>query len=123
MLDPQPRPAARSRLQLTFLQGYGEFMTWRACFDYYEATGKEEVKAFLRRKWAREHEYRLRKSYWSHSGNRIAVRFEYEWHDDDGQWYRSYGNENWEFDENGLMAKRFASINDLPIDEADRHLK
>jgi uncharacterized protein len=79
--------------------------------------------AFLRRKWAREHEYRLRKSYWSHSGNRIAVRFEYEWHDDDGQWYRSYGNENWEFDENGLMAKRFASINDLPIDEADRHLK
>jgi len=85
--------------------------------------GRDEVRTFLRRKWATEHQYRLKKSYWAHSGNRIAVRFEYEWHDDSGQWYRSYGNENWEFDDNGLMAKRFASINDLPIDEADRRLR
>jgi len=84
--------------------------------------GREEIRAFLREKWATEHEYRLRKSYWAHGPSRIAVRFEYEWHDDGGQWFRSYGNENWEFDANGLMCKRFASINDVPIEASERKL-
>jgi nuclear transport factor 2 (NTF2) superfamily protein len=84
--------------------------------------GREKIKEFLREKWANEHEYRLRKSYWAHGPNRIAVRFEYEWHDDEGQWFRSYGNENWEFDANGLMCKRFASINDVSIEESERKL-
>ena len=84
--------------------------------------GREDVKKFLRRKWDKELDYRLKKTYWAHSDNRIAVRFEYEWHDDAGQWYRSYGNENWEFDENGLMKKRYASINDLPIQESERRI-
>ena len=84
--------------------------------------GREEVKQFLKRKWDKELDYKLKKTYWAHAGNRIAVRFEYEWRDDSGQWYRAYGNENWEFDENGLMQKRFASINDLPIKESDRKL-
>lgn len=82
--------------------------------------GREQIVAFLKRKWAREQEYRLIKELWAFEGNRIAVRFAYEWHDDNGNWYRSYGNENWEFDDNGLMAKRYASINDLPIDESQR---
>lgn len=82
--------------------------------------GRAEIAAFLRRKWAREIEYRLIKEVWTHGENRIAVRFAYEWRDDSGQWYRSYGNENWEFDGEGLMRKRIASINDLPIAEADR---
>jgi nuclear transport factor 2 (NTF2) superfamily protein len=82
--------------------------------------GRDEIVAFLKRKWAKEHEYRLIKELWAFEGNRIAVRFAYEWHDDAGQWWRSYGNENWEFDENGLMQKRYASINDLAIQETDR---
>jgi len=82
--------------------------------------GREEVVAFLERKWARELDYRLIKELWAFGGNRIAVRFAYEWHDDSGQWFRSYGNENWEFTAEGLMHRRFASINDLPIKEADR---
>lgn len=82
--------------------------------------GRDEIVAFLKRKWAKEHEYRLIKELWAFEGNRIAVRFAYEWHDDAGQWWRSYGNENWEFDENGLMRKRYASINDLAIKETDR---
>lgn len=82
--------------------------------------GRDEIVAFLKRKWAKEHEYRLIKELWAFEGNRIAVRFAYEWHDDAGQWWRSYGNENWEFDENGLMQKRYASINDLAIKETDR---
>ena len=82
--------------------------------------GRTEIIAFLKRKWAKEHEYRLIKELWAFEGNRIAVRFAYEWHDDAGQWWRSYGNENWEFDENGLMQKRYASINDLAINESDR---
>ena len=85
--------------------------------------GREEVKTFLERKWRHELDYRLRKSYWAHTDNRIAVRFEYEWHDESGQWYRSYGNENWEFDDKGLMRKRYASINDVPIAESDRRIK
>ena len=82
--------------------------------------GRAEIEAFLTRKWAREHEYRLIKELWACSGNRIAVRFAYEWHDDAGQWFRSYGNENWEFDQQGLMQKRHASINDLPIGPSER---
>jgi nuclear transport factor 2 (NTF2) superfamily protein len=85
--------------------------------------GREEVVKFLTGKWAREHEYRLIKEAWAHDGDRIAVRFAYEWHDDVGQWYRAYGNENWKFDADGLMEERHASINDVPIDEADRKFR
>jgi nuclear transport factor 2 (NTF2) superfamily protein len=83
-------------------------------------TGRADIVDFLTRKWIKEKEYRLIKELWAHEGNRIAVRFAYEWQDDTGQWFRSYGNENWEFDEFGLMKKRYASINDLPIAESDR---
>lgn len=82
--------------------------------------GRAQIVEFLRRKWARELDYRLIKELWAFAGSRIAVRFAYEWHDDSGHWYRSYGNENWEFAENGLMRFRHASINDLPIKDADR---
>jgi nuclear transport factor 2 (NTF2) superfamily protein len=82
--------------------------------------GRDEIIAFLTRKWSRELDYRLIKELWAFGDNRIAVRFAYEWHDSDGQWFRSYGNENWEFDVNGLMRKRFASINDLAITEDER---
>ena len=82
--------------------------------------GRDQIEAFLAQKWERELDYALRKDLWAFSGNRIAVRFQYEWHDADGQWFRSYGNENWEFDAGGYMARRIASINDLPIREADR---
>jgi uncharacterized protein len=82
--------------------------------------GRAEIIAFLTRKWARELDYRLIKELWAFTGDRIAVRFAYEWHDDSGQWFRSYGNENWEFDAEGLMHHRYACINDLPIKEADR---
>lgn len=82
--------------------------------------GRAEIVAFLKRKWARERDYRLCKELWAFCGDRIAVRFAYESHDADGNWFRSYGNENWEFDDNGLMRRRLASINDLPIREADR---
>jgi uncharacterized protein len=84
--------------------------------------GREEVVQFLTEKWEREHEYKLKKELWAYTGNRIAVRFEYEYHDETGNWFRAYGNENWEFDENGLMQKRYASINDVPILESDRRL-
>jgi uncharacterized protein len=82
--------------------------------------GREAIVAFLTRKWNRELDYRLTKEIWTFAGNRIAVRFAYEWHDDSGNWFRSYGNENWEFDDEGLMRTRIASINDLPIKESDR---
>jgi nuclear transport factor 2 (NTF2) superfamily protein len=85
-------------------------------------TGRAEIVAFLTAKWEREHEYALRKSLWAYAGDRIAVRFAYECHDDSGRWWRSYGNENWEFDARGLMRRREASINDLAIDEADRRI-
>ncbi|EAY66022.1 hypothetical protein BCPG_04395 [Burkholderia cenocepacia PC184] len=91
---------------------------WRNRAEF--VTGRDEIVGLLQRKWARELDYRLIKELWAFGGNRIAVRFAYEWHDDAGNWFRSYGNENWEFDENGLMAHRHASINDLPIREADR---
>jgi nuclear transport factor 2 (NTF2) superfamily protein len=85
--------------------------------------GREEVKEFLTGKWKKELDYRLKKELWAFTDNKIAVRFEYEWHDNSGQWFRSYGNENWEFDENGFMKKRFASINDLTINESERRVK
>jgi len=91
---------------------------WRNRSEF--INGREEIIAFLERKWAKELDYKLKKDYWAHGENRIAVRFEYEWHDAQGNWFRSYGNENWEFDESGLMRKRFASINDVPIMESER---
>jgi len=91
---------------------------WRNRSEF--LVGTAEIIAFLTRKWTRELDYRLIKELWAFDGNRIAVRFAYEYHDDSGSWFRAYGNENWEFDENGLMRARHASINDLPIREADR---
>ncbi|WP_294287468.1 nuclear transport factor 2 family protein [uncultured Chryseobacterium sp.] len=85
--------------------------------------GRPEIVKFLSKKWERELNYKLKKEYWAHTGNRIAVRFEYEYQNKEGNWFRAYGNENWEFEENGLMKKRFASINDLPIQEEDRKLR
>ena len=97
---------------------YTEDSQWRNRHEF--PRGRAEIIAFLERKWQREHEYRLIKEIWAHDSHRIAVRFAYEWHDEHGQWYRSYGNENWEFDDNGLMQKRYASINDLAIDASQR---
>lgn len=91
---------------------------WRNRAEFIE--GRDAIEAFLTRKWARELDYRLIKEVWAWRDDRIAVRFAYEWHDDDGRWFRSYGNENWAFDGDGLMRVRIASINDLPIDEAER---
>ena len=91
---------------------------WRNRSEFFK--GREAIVAFLTRKWSRELDYRLIKELWAIRDNRIAVRFAYEWHDDSGNWFRSYGNENWEFDVNGLMRRRLASINDLPIAEKDR---
>jgi uncharacterized protein len=91
---------------------------WRNRSEF--VNGRQEIVAFLTRKWSKELDYRLIKELWAFNYNRIAVRFAYEWHDDSGGWYRSYGNENWEFDEGGLMRVRHASINDLPIKESDR---
>lgn len=91
---------------------------WRNRAEF--AYNREEAKSFLTRKWAKELDYRLIKELWAFTDNRIAVRYAYEWHDDSGNWFRSYGNENWEFDENGLMANRFACINDMPIKASER---
>ena len=91
---------------------------WRNRAEF--LNGRQEIIAFLKRKWARELDYRLIKEIWAYGSNRIAVRFSYEWHDDSGNWFRSYGNENWEFDEGGLMRMRYASINDLLIEDSDR---
>jgi uncharacterized protein len=91
---------------------------WRNRSEF--LTGREEIKRFLAAKWAREHGYALRKQLWAFTEDRIAVKFQYEWHDDEGQWWRSYGNELWEFDAEGLMRRREASINDVEIEEADR---
>ncbi|MDQ1858873.1 nuclear transport factor 2 family protein [Chryseobacterium sp. WLY505] len=85
--------------------------------------GREEIVAFLQKKWEKELHYKLKKEYWAHTDNHIAVRFEYEYQTIEGNWFRAYGNENWEFDENGLMAKRYASINDLAIQEEDRKFR
>ena len=99
---------------------YTEDSEWRNRTDFLR--GREAIRAFLARKWENEMDYRLKKELWGFRENRIAVRFEYEWHDQAGQWYRSYGNEMWEFDDRGLMARRYASINDAPIREAERRL-
>lgn len=93
---------------------------WRNRDQFF--TGREAIEGFLAGKWDRELDYKLRKTLWCFEDNRIAVRFEYEYHNSDGQWFRAYGNEMWEFADNGLMRKRFASINDLPIEEHDRRL-
>ncbi len=100
---------------------YTEDTEWRNRAEFLR--GRAEVVAFLKHKWARELDYRLQKTLWAFTGNRIAVRFEYEFHDDSGQWYRAHGNENWEFDEHGYMARRLASINDHPIREQDRKFR
>ena len=97
---------------------YTEDSRWRNRAEF--INGRAEIVAFLSRKWNKELDYRLIKEMWTFGDNRIAVRFAYEWHDDSGNWFRSYGNENWEFDATGVMQRRFASINDLPINEADR---
>jgi len=101
--------------------GYTPDSVWRNRAEF--LAGREAIVQFLARKWARELDYRLIKELWAFHENRIAVRFAYEWRDDSGHWFRSYGNENWEFDANGLMARRIASINDLPIHEADRQYR
>jgi nuclear transport factor 2 (NTF2) superfamily protein len=97
---------------------YTEDSHWRNRAEF--PAGHEQIRQFLSRKWARELDYRLIKELWACTDNRIAVRFAYEWHDDSGQWFRSYGNENWEFNEHGFMMRRYASINDLPIRESER---
>lgn len=97
---------------------YTEGSEWRNRAEF--PKGRSQIIEFLTRKWAKELDYRLIKELWLFEGNRIAVRYAYEWHDDAGHWYRSYGNENWDFDAAGLMRRRFASINDVPIKEADR---
>jgi nuclear transport factor 2 (NTF2) superfamily protein len=99
---------------------YTEDSAWRNRDEF--LTGREAIKAFLRRKWAKELDYRLRKELWSYTGNRISVRFEYEWHDAGGQWWRSHGNEQWEFDDEGLMRRREASINDIRIEASERRV-
>lgn len=97
---------------------YTQDTRWRNRAEF--ANGRKEVEEFLTRKWNRELDYRLIKELWAYTDNRIAVRYTYEWHDDSGNWFRSYGNENWEFDADGLMQRRFACINDSPINESDR---
>ncbi|WP_103668609.1 nuclear transport factor 2 family protein [Pseudanabaena sp. BC1403] len=100
---------------------YTEDSEWRNRNEF--VNGRDEIREFLKRKWEKELDYRLRKELWCFMDNRIAVRFEYEYHDESGSWYRAYGNENWEFAENGLMMRRFASINNLAIQESDRKFR
>ena len=99
---------------------YSEDSEWRNRTEFVK--GRDEIKALLTRKWAKELDYKLKKELWGFRNNRMAVKFEYEWHDADGNWFRSYGNELWEFDEDGLMRRREASINDAPILEAERRI-
>ncbi|KAA0018311.1 nuclear transport factor 2 family protein [Salinicola corii] len=100
---------------------YSSNTRWRNRAEFVD--GRDDVRAFLERKWAKELEYRLIKELWAFDGNRIAVRYAYEWHDDSGNWYRSYGNENWEFGPDGLMIDRYSSINDRPIRESERKFR
>lgn len=102
-------------------QAYTVDSEWRNRSEF--INGREQIVTFLTGKWQRELNYKLKKEYWAHTDNRIAVRFVYEYQNQEGKWFRAYGNENWEFDENGLMARRFASINDLEIEEKDREFK
>jgi len=99
---------------------YSEDSEWRDRTRFLE--GRDEIREFLEGKWARELDYRLMKEMWAYTDNRISVRFEYEWHDEGGQWYRTHGNEHWEFDDDGLMSRRDMSANDIPIDESERRL-
>ena len=101
-------------------KAYTEDSDWRNRDEFF--TGREAIKEFLTRKWAKELDYKLMKELWAYSGNHISVRFEYEWHDASGQWYRTHGNEHWEFDDNGFMRRRDMSANDIPISESDRRL-
>lgn len=112
--------AWNSRNPVRVSLAYTEDSEWRNRSEFLR--GREAIRAFLTRKWEQELDYRLKKELWTFGGNRIAVRFEYEWHDKEGQWYRSYGNEMWEFDEEGLMTRRYASINDVPIQEKERRI-
>lgn len=100
---------------------YTKHSEWRNRNEF--VNGREEIQVFPKNKWENELDYKLKKEYWAHTDNRIAVRFEYEYRNKDGKWFRAYGNENWEFNEDGLMQKRFASINDLEIEKADRKFK
>ena len=131
-LPPFTEESARQKIQMAedawnsqdpvkVSMAYTPDSEWRNRSEF--INGRDEIQQFLSHKWQEEQHYKLRKEYWAHSDNRIAVRFEYEYQNSDGQWYRAYGNENWEFDKNGLMAKRFASINDVPIQESERKLK
>jgi len=131
-LTPFSEETARQKVQLAeeawnsrdperVALAYTEDSEWRNRSEF--VNGRAAIIAFLRRKWARELDYRLRKELWAFTGNRIAVRFEYEFHDATGRWYRAYGNENWEFAADGLMQRRFASINDLPILETERKFR
>jgi len=131
-VPPFTEEAARQKVQLAedawnsrdperVVLAYTPDTEWRNRAEFIH--GREEAAAFLRRKWQKEHDYRLRKSLWAFTGNRIAVRFEYEWHDGNGQWWRSHGNENWEFDAEGYMSHRYASINDQPIAESERKFR
>jgi nuclear transport factor 2 (NTF2) superfamily protein len=130
-LPPFTAETARQKVQLAeaawnsrdperVAAAYTEDSEWRNRSEF--LTGRPAIVEFLRRKWARELDYVLKKELWAFTDNRIAVRFEYEWHDEAGQWYRAHGNENWEFTAEGLMARRFASINDQPITTAERRL-
>ena len=110
--------AWNTRDPIRVAQAYTSDSLWRNRSEFLQ--GRDAIEAFLTRKWNRELDYRLIKEVWAFRDNRIAVRFAYEWHDDRGDWFRSYGNENWEFDEKGLMRVRLASINDLPIEAGDR---
>ena len=131
-LPPFTEETARQKVQLAedswnsrnperVALAYTEDSEWRNRSEF--VNGRPAIIELLRRKWARELDYRLRKELWAFTSNRIAVRFEYVFHDASGQWYRAYGNENWEFAPNGLMQRRFASINDLPITEAERKFR
>jgi uncharacterized protein len=113
--------AWNTRDPATVVRAYTADSRWRNRSEFLQ--GRDAIQAFLVRKWQRERDYRLAKELWAFDGNRIAVRFAYEWHDDSGAWFRSYGNENWEFDRHGLMRTRIASINDLPIAAQQRLLR
>ena len=130
-LPPFTEASARQKIQMAedawnskdperVAKAYTVDSEWRNRSEF--INGREEIVAFLKRKWTKELDYKLKKDYWAHGDNRIAVRFEYEWHDADGNWFRSYGNENWEFDELGYMRKRYASINDVPIKKEERRI-
>ena len=112
--------AWNSRDPAVVAKAYTEDSEWRNRDEFF--TGREAIIEFLTRKWAKELDYRLMKELWAYTGNRISVRFEYEWHDASGQWYRTHGNEHWEFDDNGLMRRRDMSANDIPINESERRL-